>query len=337
MRQSNRPYLPWLTVILVAGCAQDVQSPGEDMREVESSAALAGNSWAVRRPLPMARSWTVAGSIGGSVYVVGGGRNSDGVAVTRVDAYDQATNRWRQVASLPGPRVASNGATAIGGKLYVTGGRGRDERPTKTLFVYDPQSNAWSRKADLPRVGHHGAQGMIGGRLYVYMPAAGNDPCPILLRYDPATNVWVQRAAPPAEHSRGAGGVVHGIFYLAGGYTRNCAAGEEHWTVHRRLDAYDPASDTWTAKAPMTALRSEMSGAVLGNRLHVVGGYEGLVEFPTELPTLEVYDPGMNRWMKRASLPDGHAGGAAAMVNGKLVYTTGFGGGAASEVYAYTP
>jgi N-acetylneuraminic acid mutarotase len=130
---------------------------------------------------------------------------------------------------------------------------------------------------------------------------------------------------------------VNGKFYLAGGYTRDCAAGEEHWSVHRRVDAYDPASDTWTTRAPMTGLRSEMSGVVLGNRLHVVGGYQGLVEFPTELPVLEAYNPATNRWMKLASLPTGHAGGSAAVANGKLIYASGFGGEVASEVYAYTP
>ena len=105
---------------------------------------------------------------------------------------------------------------------------------------------------------------------------------------------------------------MNGIFDLAGGYTRNCAAGEEHWrsiagstSTIRRATPGSPGVDDRAAVG--------MSGAVLGNRLHVVGGYEGLVEFPTELPTLEVYDPGMNRSMKRASLADGHAGGAAAM------------------------
>jgi N-acetylneuraminic acid mutarotase len=339
MKVRNWPFFPWFTVVLLAGCGEAMQPASDEMRAIEAGAdpSLAGNRWAAKRPLPVPRWWTIAGSIGSSAYVIGGVRQSDRTVVSRVDAYNLTTNRWSQVAPLPNPRVASNGATLIGGKLYVTGGRGRDELPTKTLFVYDPQSNTWARKADMPRVGHHGVQGAIGGKLYVYMPAAGSDPCPILLRYDPATNVWVRRAPPPTEHSRGAGGVVNGLFYLAGGYTRDCAAGEEHWSVHRRVEAYDPASDRWTVKTPMTALRSDMSGVVLGARLHVVGGVEGLVEFPTDLPTLEAYNPLTDRWVTLASLPTGHALGAAALLGGKLLYVSGSGGGAASEVYTYTP
>jgi N-acetylneuraminic acid mutarotase len=78
----------------------------------------------------------------------------------------------------------------------------------------------------------------------------------------------------------GAGGVIKGKFYLAGGADYGDKANE--------LDVYDPATNRWTAKAPMPTPRMWMSGSVLNNKLYVIGG--------RELATVEAYDPATNKW-----------------------------------------
>jgi N-acetylneuraminic acid mutarotase len=111
------------------------------------------------------------------------------------------------VASLPGAREETNGASVINGKLYVSGGRNREFRATRTLFVYDPKTNSWTRKADMPQAGCGGIQGVIGSQLYVYLPPVGGgsachgpNEMGLLFRYNPSTNTWMRRAAPPSDH-----------------------------------------------------------------------------------------------------------------------------------------
>jgi N-acetylneuraminic acid mutarotase len=229
--------------------------------------------------------------------------------------------------------VSPNGASVINGKLYVSGGLNKDFRSTKTLFVYDPETNSWMRKAEMPLAGSGGIQGVIGGRLYVYMPSVGSGNAGVVFRYNPATNMWVNRAAPPTDHPFGAGGVINGKFYLAGG-------------LNKALHVYDPASNTWMTRAPMSAARSGMAAAVLDGKLFLVGGEGWPSDYP--LSTVEVYDPATNRWTMNGPLPIGTAAGAAARAGAKIFYISGVVhelGGATkqpwapgpSEVYAYTP
>lgn len=304
------------------------------------------DNWAAKRPLSPNRTGMVAATLSGRIYVAGGEHtdwdNMRSRLLSRVDAYNVATNSWSQVASMPGARYNANGASVINGRIYVTGGFNNLQtsqglrKPTKTLFVYDPGSNTWTRRADMPQPGCSGVQGIIAGKLYVYMPplracdpfAAGS--VARFYRYDPATDSWVQRAVPPGASQGGAGGVINGKFYLAAQGTQ--------------LQVYDPGSNAWTMRAPIPQARSGAIGAVLNRRLYLVGGSEPASEWPR--PVLQVYDAGANTWAVKTPPPIGTVLGAAAGAGGKLYYVAGrvflAPGGVerlpeASEVYAYTP
>lgn len=304
------------------------------------------DNWAAKRSLPPNRTGMVAATVSGRIYVAGG-EHTDWVnlrtrLLSRVDAYHVATKTWSQVASMPGARYDANGASVINDRIYVTGGLNnlftpQDQRkPTRTLFVYDPASDTWTRKADMPQPGCSGVQGILAGKLYVYMPplracdpfAAGS--VARFYRYDPATDSWVQRAVPPGASRGGAGGVISGKFYLT-------AQGAQ-------LQVYDPASNAWTMRAPMPQARSGAIDAVLNGRLYLVGGSEPASEWPR--PVLQVYDAGTDTWAVKTPPPIGTVGGAAAGAGGKVYYVAGrvflAPGGVerlpeASEVYAYTP
>jgi hypothetical protein len=341
----------------LAGCDRSEPTAPEAMSPLPSDApslAVTSNSWATKRSLAPWRTYMAADTINRIIYVVGGRRRSEPVTLARVDAYNIATNTWIQVASLPAARDAVNGASTINGKLYVSGGRNKDSQGTRTLFVYDPVRNSWSRKADMPQTGCGGSQGAIGGRLYVYIPPLGSNFSSTcypstkgrFFRYNPATNTWVTRAAPPTDHKGGAGGVINGKFYLAGGWKLDpCTVNGEPVDcegLDNALHAYDPASNTWTTKAPMSAYREIMASAVLNGKLFLMGGNGWPSDYP--LTTVEVYDPVVNKWTMKARLPRGSAAGAAAAASGKVYYIegglAGFEPGYStdpSKVYAYTP
>jgi N-acetylneuraminic acid mutarotase len=52
------------------------------------------------------------------------------------------------------------------------------------------------------------------------------------------------------------------------------------------VEAYDPATDTWTTKAPMPTARQGLAAAVVNGSLYAIGGYNG-----SYLSTVESYTP----------------------------------------------
>ncbi len=81
---------------------------------------------------------------------------------------------------------------------------------------------------------------------------------------------------------------IDGTLYAVGGNARDA------------LEAYDPATDTWTSKSPMPAgPRGGLGAAAINGILYAVGGRSGTVN----VATLEAYDPLTNTWTMKAPMP----------------------------------
>jgi hypothetical protein len=117
---------------------------------------------------------------------------------------------------------------------------------------------------------------------------------------------------PTGRNSVGAA-ALNGILYVVGG----SAASEPVATV----EAYDPATDTWTTKASMpAALFSPAVGAVNGI-LYAVGGAPGGGSW---VATVYAYDPVSNTWSTKASMPTARYALGADALNGILYAIGGF-------------
>jgi N-acetylneuraminic acid mutarotase len=258
-----------------------------------------------------------------------GGSSPSNVTLSRVDAFDLATNTWSPRAPLPGPRSNLNGASAINGRIYVSGGRDASGAQTKTLFVYNPATDTWSRKADMPRNGGCGTQGVIEGLLYVTTDCGlfGSDTTRFY-RYEPATNTWTRLASPPGQfNDAGVSGVIGGKFYLAG--------------EGALFVAYDPATKRWTERASTVHPERYMCGAVLNGKLFVAGGHDASAAEagdPGALPTLRVYNPTTDTWHFRTSMPTPRWGAAGAAAVGRFFVISGYNETSViRKVVAYTP
>jgi N-acetylneuraminic acid mutarotase len=191
------------------------------------------------------------GRIGNTLYISGGESfcGEDGYHIDgRFSAYDPATNTV--TAKPTPPKLTAGGVTGvIDGKLYVLPGIcSTDFYPAydphyclsqaiRTLFRYSPTTNFWSWKRQAPHNHANGAGGVINGKFYV----AGGDGMAALDRYNPATDTWTT-LAPLPKAGTAVGAVLQGKLYAVvqtGTYS----------TVVRRTYAYDPATNTWTAKA----------------------------------------------------------------------------------------
>ena len=143
-----------------------------------------------------------------------------------------------------------------------------------------------------------------------------------------APNPWTPVAAPPGNYRiHGAAAVVNGIVYVMGGE-------ENHWdfcpcTYLTAVDAYDPATDRWTSRAPLPTPRTGLALGVVDGVIYAVGGNTD--ESPA-LTTVEAYDPATNTWTARAPMLSARTIFEIGVVNGKL-YAVGGDGTGTVEVY----
>jgi N-acetylneuraminic acid mutarotase len=301
--------LPLLSLIT---CSEHPTGPAtvQTQQEIAPQLATVANSWIKRRDMPTERWGAAAATItnvaGQSVLYAIGGRTRTGGSLSKVQAYNVATNSWTTKASLPVPLYWTNGAGVIGGKIYISGGISSYKNYRSELYVYDPGTNTWTPKRDMPNTTFRGVTGVINNKLYV-LTGCDQEDCyfydPIAFyRYDPATDQWEALPEPLDRHGWGMGGTIGGKLYVTGG--------------SNQLDVYDPATNAWTTRAPMPRRRWMGAGATVGAKLYVIGGYQENADgtIVSGVRTTSVYDPATNSWTTRAPLPTAGSDFAASRV-----------------------
>ncbi len=284
--------------------------------ELPMAAAVAGDIWRSGASMPTARGRLAAGVVNGVLYAVGGTGASQ-PALATVEAYTVGNNRWTVKAPLPEARSHLN-VGVVGGVLYAAGGLDGTGQPTGTLYAYDAGTGTWTGRAPMPTAGACGASGVIDGRLYVFTTDCreselGADPA--FQRYDPTTDSWSALSVPLYGHFLPAAGVIGGKFYLAGGLF---ATTDPIGNIGQNVEAYDPATGQWVARARAPSVRYQTAGAVVNGELYVVGGGTG-TDF---VPLLDVYNPKTDSWRSLTSMPTPRGFLAAASLGGK-VYAVG--------------
>ena len=132
---------------------------------------------------------------------------------------------------------------------------------------------------------------------------------------------------PTARGTLGVAAASNGKIYAIGG----CCTPEFIATV----EEYDPATDTWTARASMPTARNVLGVVAASNgKIYAIGGW-GDIEF---LTTVEEYDPATNTWTARASMPTARDDlSVATASNGKIYAIGGYNGTPLATVEEYDP
>jgi N-acetylneuraminic acid mutarotase len=84
------------------------------------------------------------------------------------------------------------------------------------------------------------------------------------------------------------------------------------------VEAYDPATNTWTTKAPMPTARWELGSGVVDGILYAIGGLNDQY-----LSTVEAYDPAAGTWTTKASMPNPRFSFALGVAGKKLYIADG--------------
>ena len=269
-------------------------------------------------------------------------------------------NEWRVISELPTPR--GEFATAvIGGKIYLIGGtplenlRGvrRENEPgiwkgpfgMSLVEVYDPQTNMWERLTDMPTVRSGAKAAVVAGRIYVLAGRVGKDRQAVNLKtlkvvemYNPETDTWVRKQDMSRRRAAFGIGAVAGKIYAIGGTVD--LQPEAPWRVDL-VEVYDPATDTWAKRADMPTRRRAVKAAVIRDTIYAIGGsgWPPAGGGGPFLGTIEVYEPRINRWTKRADMPNPRTVFSTVVVADKIYLMSGMqaGDGRLAPVEVYEP
>ena len=262
------------------------------------------------------------------------------------------TSPWKKGAPFPEPDEELYGVAA-NGKLYVIGGWD-DGKAAGVTYEYDPATDKWTKKQPMPRPAHHAALAAANGKIYVMggfvapsdtaLPlGAAWQPIDNAWQYDPATDSW--KSLPPVPTKRGSAVAVEvgGKIYTIGGATtmegrvledssgRMFDSKDPFFTAFgpsRVLsvnEVYDPATNKWETRKPMSVPRNHAFSAAVNGKIYVIGGRTGqaFILTATNTDVVEEYDPLSDTWnAPKERMPTARSGGVSG-TDGRLIYVAG--------------
>jgi N-acetylneuraminic acid mutarotase len=168
------------------------------------------------------------------------------------------------------------------------------------------------------------AGGVINGKIYAF--GGNGDPGARNLKstemFTPGTGSWVYKA--DNEHNNGRGveeltaTVVNGKLYVFGAW-----GGGSPYGVFNFVEEYDPATDTWTSKAPMPTTRAAATAVCYNGEIYLFGGYySNILGEKVRYDVVEAYNPVTDTWRFVTNMPKVIELPAIAIV-GHRVYVTG--------------
>src|SRR6516162_6750499 len=149
------------------------------------------------------------------IYAIGGiGNNGGGdgggtdAPLSSVEYYDQPSDTWNLVASLP-QTLYSEAAVADGaGHLFTFGGVDSTGAITETVYRYTIATNTWDTVASMP-IAVRDSAAVLGpnGKIYVLGGRTSTGATAAVESYNESTNTWVTESPLPAPVSSAAAAV----------------------------------------------------------------------------------------------------------------------------------
>jgi N-acetylneuraminic acid mutarotase len=163
----------------------------------------------------------------------------------------------------PGQKIVSLGPTVPHRSLDVN-------------EVYDPKTNKWETRMTMPTARNHAAAGVVNGKIYVIGGRVGSSVITtssntnVVEVYDPSTDLWGAAGMRMPTSRSGMGWATYkGKIYIVGGQVYD----REVFAVIRAVEAYDPATNSWTILPTMFTARHGVNVAIIGDKLYAIGGH----------------------------------------------------------------
>jgi N-acetylneuraminic acid mutarotase len=227
-------------------------------------------------------------------------------------------------------RIGTNGTGAFcGGHSNAIGLRLYFDAVVRASGFAVTIGDFWKTKAPMP-TGRNGlGVAAINGVLYAVggFSSRGASALGTVEAYDPTTNTWTAKASMPTARGYLGVAAIGGILFAVGG---GPDPGNNSGAL-ATVEAYDPATDTWTTKAPMPTARTLLGVGAINGILYAVGGVN-----PAGLMTVEAYDPTTDTWTTKASFSSEREYLGVSAING-ILYAVGGCPCPTSEMDAYDP
>ena len=237
-----------------------------------------------------------------------------------VSAATPVENSWTSKAPMHVAR-SDLGVAAVNGKIYAIGGNA-ENGVVGTNEEYDPTTDTWTYKKAMPTPRHYFATAVYQNKIYCIGGYINNGTVTGVNEvYDPATDTWENKAPIPTIRIGLQANVVNGKIYLIGGYPPAYYTSYNFSSSFLTLnEVYDPATDSWTTKAPMPTAATYYASAVIDNKIYVIGGLLKSEDYTLN----QIYDPTTDKWHLGApstSITSYGAAGATTGVNApKRIY-----------------
>jgi tetratricopeptide (TPR) repeat protein len=249
-------------------------------------------------------------------------------------------NPWKKAAPFPEPDEELYGV-AVNGKMYVIGGWD-DGKARGVTYEYDPATDKWAKKKSMPRPAHHAALATANGKIYVLggfvvpkdtqIPVGGAwEPINDAWEYDPVADSWKSLAPLPSKRGSALAVEVGGKIYLIGGATTMEGSKDPYFTffgpslVLTTNEVYDPATNKWESRKPMSVARNHAFGGAVNGKIYVIGGRTGhaFILSATNTDAVEEYNPVNDMWSgPKERMPTPRSGGAWG-TDGRWIYVAG--------------
>ncbi|XP_070317864.1 kelch-like protein 4 isoform X3 [Odocoileus virginianus] len=202
---------------------------------------------------------------------------------------------------------AMKGVATLEGPMYAVGGHDGWSY-LNTVERWDPEGRQWNYVASMSTPRSTVGVVALNNKLYAIGGRDGSSCLKSMEYFDPHTNKWSLCA--PMSKRRGGVGVAtyNGFLYVVGGH--DAPASNHCSRLSACVERYDPRNDSWSTVAPLSVPRDAVAVCPLGDRLYVVGGYDG----HTYLNTVESYDAQKDEWREEVPVNIGRAGTCVVLV-----------------------
>jgi N-acetylneuraminic acid mutarotase len=304
--------------------------------------------WLTLAPFPVPSEEVLGASAGGKMYVFAG-LAPVWKPKALVYEYDPATDKWTQKKPMPLPSHHVAFAT-LNDKIYAFGGYKLPESgppawdPIDNAWEYDPATDTWKALAPLPSKRGAASAAVLNGKIYVtggagslpgvkengIHPLRPHNVVATVDVYDPAANSWSSARPMLLARNHHASAAVNGKLYVFGGRISAAFIG-----VSNNVDlveAYDPATNLWSARARMPSARSAIAAGVYGNYVVIPGGEIQNSQFLAAFKAVEAYNTATNTWQILPSMPHQRHGLAVGVVGNRLYAVSGDGQSAGNGI-----
>ncbi|KAK5655346.1 hypothetical protein OQA88_5913 [Cercophora sp. LCS_1] len=291
-------HLPPSSIAIIGGIVPDNTS--FLTTDLFQSYSISNRTWTTLARIPIPLNHPNAAVVNNKAYLLGGLRVAETgawVATSQSWVYHPDTNKWEEIASVPGE---ARGSAAVGvhdGKVILAGGmkilepwQGGRQESVDFVDIFDTRTGTWSSGPKLPGRRDHAGAGVVDGKMYV---VGGREDGQAGVRGDVfeldlgKMESWVSRKGMVTPRGGISATVVGRRVFTFGG-EGNPAEGSDG--VFNETEVYDTGRDTWAKLGPMQVPRHGTSAVGVGGRVYIPGGGVRIGGAPVDY--FDVFEPG---------------------------------------------